>query len=94
MPSAEGGGMEIKMNLNEFLKEEAFSKYNVGIEKIKDDFIESGYEKFLWRQTLKEWDDAKKTILEENSYKYVVNKYVQSFLEQFNNCLLYTSRCV
>lgn len=85
MPSAEGGGMEIKMNLNEFLKEEAFSKYNVGIEKIKDDFIESGYEKFLWRQTLKEWDDAKKTILEENSYKYVVNKYVQSFLEQFNN---------
>lgn len=85
VPSAEGGGMEIKMNLNEFLKEEAFSKYNVGIEKIKDDFIESGYEKFLWRQTLKEWDDAKKTILEENSYKYVVNKYVQSFLEQFNN---------
>lgn len=79
VPSAEGGGMEIKMNLNEFLKEEAFSKYNVGIEKIKDDFIESGYEKFLWRQTLKEWDDAKKTILEENSYKYVVNKYVQSF---------------
>lgn len=33
VPSAEGGGMEIKMNLNEFLKEEAFSKYNVGIEK-------------------------------------------------------------
>lgn len=35
VPSAEGGGMEIKMNLNEFLKEEAFSKYNVGIEKLK-----------------------------------------------------------
>ena len=39
MPSAEGGGMEIKMNLNEFLKEEAFSKYNVGI------FVEANTER-------------------------------------------------
>ena len=29
------------MNLDDFLKEEAFSKYKIGIEKIKDDL-------FLW----------------------------------------------
>ena len=73
------------MNLDDFLKEKAFSKYKIGIEKIKDDFIKSGYEKFLWRQTLKEWDDAKKTTLEENEYEYVINKYVQNFLNQFSN---------
>ena len=73
------------MNLDDFLKVEAFSKYNVGIEKIKEDFIKSGYEKFLWRQTLKDWDDAKKTTLKEKEYKYVINKYVQNFLKQFDN---------
>lgn len=50
------------MKLDDFLKEKAFSKYKNGIDRIKEDFINSGYERFLCRQTLVEWDDAKKQI--------------------------------
>lgn len=74
------------MKLDIFLKEKAFSKYKNGIERIKDDFIISGYERFLWRQTLVEWDDASKTAKKEmNAKKYVVNKNVQNFLKQFSD---------
>lgn len=74
------------MKLNDFLEEKYFSKYKVGIEKIKNDFIHSGYERFLCRQTLVEWDDASKTIKKEKEAEgYIVNKYVQDFIEQFSN---------
>lgn len=74
------------MKLNLFLKQKAFLKYNNGIERIKDDFINSGYERFLFRETLVEWDDAKKTFQKEmNSDEYTVNKYVQNFINQFSN---------
>lgn len=74
------------MDLNVFLEEKSFSKYKVGIEKIKSDFIFSGYERFLWRQTLVEWDDASKTTKKEmDAEKYVVNRYVQNFIEQFSD---------
>ncbi|MDO4275454.1 MAG: hypothetical protein Q4D16_17440 [Eubacteriales bacterium] len=72
------------MKLDDFLKEKAFSKYKDGIDKIKDDFISSGYERFLWRKTLVEWDDASKTVKKEmNAKKYVVNENVQNFINQF-----------
>lgn len=74
------------MKLDDFLKEKAFSKYKNGIDRIKEDFINSGYERFLCRQTLVEWDDAKKTDIKEiNAEKYVVNKNVASFIKQFSN---------
>ena len=73
------------MKLDDFLKEKAFSKYKNGIDRIKEDFINSGYERFLCRQTLVEWDDAKKTDIKEiNAEKYVVNKNVASFIKQFS----------
>lgn len=72
------------MKLDRFLEEDAFSKYQIGIEKIKNDFISLGYERYLWRKTLEEWEDAKKTNEKENkSDAFVVNELVQDFINQF-----------
>lgn len=73
------------MKLDDFLNEKAFSKYKNGIEKIKKDFINSGYERFLWRKTLEEWDDVSKTYKKEmNSERFLINKYIENFIEQFS----------
>lgn len=74
------------MKLDDFLKEKAFLKYKNGIERIKKDFIISGYERFLWRQTLVEWDDASKTTNKEKNAKgYTINKHIQNFINQFSD---------
>ena len=73
------------MKLDDFLEERAFSKYRNGIDRIKDDFINSGYERFLWRKTLAEWDDASKTAKKEMTAKrYTINKNVKKFIKQFS----------
>lgn len=73
------------MKLDDFLNEKAFSKYKNGIEKIKKDFINSGYERFLWRKILEEWDDVSKTYKKEmNSERFLINKYIENFIEQFS----------
>ena len=74
------------MELDKFLRDKSFAKYKSGIEKIRDDFINSGYERFLWRKTLDEWNDATKTTDKESkSNNYIVNYYVKNFIEQFSN---------
>ena len=74
------------MKLEKFLQVNSFSKYKTGIEKIKDDFIESGYERFLWRETVVEWDDAKRTTRKEIEVEsYVSNDLTNRFINQFSD---------
>lgn len=69
-------------SLELFLKE--FPKYSHGIERIREDFIKSGYEKFLWRETPDEWTCMKETSKKVSTYKHFPHDRVLEFLNQFS----------
>lgn len=73
------------MNLNEFLNEKTFKKiYSKDIINIKQDFIESGYEKYLWRSHREIEGSIKETKkLLESHKQFEYSELFINFLEQF-----------
>ena len=74
------------MKLDDFFKDKSNLKYVNGIDRIKDDFIISGYERFLCRDLVTLRNDILKTDLKEiNENNYIINNCVRKFLEQFSS---------
>ena len=71
--------------LKKFLSNESFKKYSNGIEKIEGDFIASGYERFLWKPTLAEFECMRITLEKVAKHKHIVNERITSFMEQFKH---------
>ena len=72
------------VKLDKFLLNKSFQHYRNGIELIKDDFIDSNYERFLWRETLEELRSRKETSrLILSAGELETNSFVTQFLEQF-----------
>lgn len=73
------------MKLNDFLLNKSFEHYSNGIDLIRDDFVSCGYERFLWRETLEEFqsrEETTKRMLAEG--ELAPNKLVNDFLSQFS----------
>lgn len=73
------------IQLDDFLNNKAFKKYKNGIQRIEQDFKDSGYEIFLWKPFLEEYDCMKATTAKTQGYNHIPNKYISPFLEQFHS---------
>lgn len=73
------------MKLDIFLQEKAFQKHSININTIREEFIKTGCEKFLWRDFKSEQSDMKKTqkILSKMS-NYTTPEITDCFLKQFS----------
>ncbi len=72
-------------HLDDFLKQNSFKKYRNGIERIKSDFVQSGYEKFLWKPFMDELSCMQVTTAKTNSFKHKPSVYVTQFIQQFKS---------
>ena len=74
------------MKLNDFLRMSVFSQYTSNIETIEKDFINSGYEKFLFREWNSEFEMRKKTeqIVNKSLFNLKMSPYIERFISQFD----------
>ena len=74
------------MEINAFLGFKNFKHYENGFEQIKEDFVQSGYERLLWRSSLEEFNSREITskLITDSLQGRKVNPYVKAFLDQFN----------
>lgn len=73
------------MELDLFLQEKSFKKHAKNINSIREDFINMGCEKYLWRNFREEMSDMKNTEKIISSFLYTTPKIVKKFIKQFSN---------
>lgn len=59
-------------------------KYKHGIERIEKDFIESGYEQFLWKPSTEEWACMRRANERITNYSRSTHILIHSFIEQID----------
>lgn len=72
------------MELDLFLQEKAFKKHAKSINSIREDFITTGCEKYLWRHHKEEMSDMKNTEKIISAYSYITPDVIKNFMCQFN----------
>ena len=73
------------MNFEYFLNKEKNKYRKKQLENISDDFINSNYERYLLRSEKEINHDANKTTLKNiDAEKYIINRYVNDFINQFS----------